>query len=108
MKSSQLLLATTVALLCLFGAAATGRADVLALEKKTPKRPFSAVRKATRDAITGYQGASTTKNAKPKAPPTGRKDVLALEKKSPKRDKSAVRKATRLSMFGYQGQSTTK
>ena len=61
MKSSQLLLATTVALLCLFGAAATGRADVLALEKKSPKRDKSAVRKATRLSMFGYQGQSTTK-----------------------------------------------
>ena len=99
-----MLLLAVVALLCSFGAAATARADVLALEKKVPKRSAGAVRKATRLAITGYQGASTTKDmVKPKAP-----RIPIVEQKKPARDQSAIRKATRLSMSGYQGQSTTK
>ena len=40
----------------------------LKVEQKRPTRSPEAVRKATRVAMTGYQGAFTTKNAKPKAP----------------------------------------
>ena len=37
------------------------RQDVLALEKKMPTRSPEAVRKATRQSMSGYQGGSTTK-----------------------------------------------
>ena len=40
---------------------AVSRRDVVAIEKKKPTRSPEAVRKATRQAVTGYQGHSTTK-----------------------------------------------
>ena len=83
------------------------RADVAALQKKSPQRSKEAVRAATKLGLSGYQGKSSTKG-KPQKPTVSRADVAALQKKAPKRSKEAVRAATKLGLSGYQGKSTTK
>ena len=93
MRTAQLLLAFFVAL-------ATGRSP---LNQKLPQRSAGAVRKATAQAMAGYQGPSVTKDAEPKPP----KLPIAAQKK-PQRSAAAVRTATRLGMNGYQGASMTK
>lgn len=79
-------------------AASTNAASLT--EQKQPTRSKEAVTVATRAALTGYQGKSTTKNAKPRKP--------IVEQKKPQRSANAVRKATVLASHGYQGESTTK
>ena len=86
-----------VLLVALF--AATADAATIT-EQKRPTRSKEAVTIATRAALTGYQGHSTTKDAKPREP--------IVEQKKPQRSEEAVQTATRQALTGYQGDSTTK
>ncbi|KAL1510809.1 hypothetical protein AB1Y20_007093 [Prymnesium parvum] len=92
-----------LAILLLCAVLCSARAPLV--EQKKPERSREAIRKATTMGLSGYQGSSVTKNAKPRQPKP-RKPVV--EQKTPKRPPEAVRKATKAGLAGYQGKSTTK
>ncbi|KAL3917010.1 MAG: hypothetical protein SGPRY_006580 [Prymnesium sp.] len=79
------------------------------VQQKTPKRPPSAIRKATTAGLCGYQGESTTKAREDISTKRASKPRTPLvEQKKPQRPPRAVRQATKAGLAGYQGKSPTR